>query len=104
MGSTCSALFLILFNMTYVTLLLYAVAIAIGYTILLVPYSSLTYDVIGVERGMPGKYRVQYIVVREVFLNIGRIVSILVFLLLVPLLKEDLGIPVSLVLLGAGTR
>mgnify|MGYP002376401709 CR=1 FL=1 len=95
------ALFLILFHMTYVTLLLYAVAIAIGYPILLVPYSSLTYDVIGKAR-YARKARIEYIVVREVFLNIGRIVSILVFLLLVSLLKEDLGIPVSLVLLGAG--
>lgn len=72
------ALFLILFHMTYVTLLLYAVAIAIGYPILLVPYSSLTYDVIGKAR-YARKARIEYIVVREVFLNIGRIVSILVF-------------------------
>ncbi|MDE1455344.1 MFS transporter, partial [Bacillus paralicheniformis] len=61
------ALFLILFHMTYVTLLLYAVAIAIGYPILLVPYSSLTYDVIGKAR-YARKARIEYIVVREVFL------------------------------------
>lgn len=60
------ALFLILFHMTYVTLLLYAVAIAIGYPILLVPYSSLTYDVIGKAR-YARKARIEYIVVREVF-------------------------------------
>ena len=49
---------------------------------------------------MPGK-RGSNTLSSEKFLNIGRIVSILV-LLLVSLLKEDLGIPVSLVLLGAG--
>ncbi|MDA1474829.1 MFS transporter [Bacillus changyiensis] len=95
------SLFLILFHMTYVTLLFYAVAIAIGYPMLLVPYSSLTYDVIGKAR-YARKARIEYIVVREVYLNSGRIVSILVFLLLVLLFKEDLGIPISLVLLGAG--
>ena len=42
-----AALFLIAFEVTYARLLIYAVAIAIGYPLLLVPFMSITYDVIG---------------------------------------------------------
>ncbi|MCY8518066.1 MFS transporter [Bacillus atrophaeus] len=95
------ALFLILFHMSFTTLLTYGVFIAIGYPLLLVPYLSLTYDVIGRARHAR-KARIEYIVLRELFLNAGRIVSILFFLIIVSLLKDDVGIPVSLALLGAG--
>ena len=95
------ALFLIIFHLSYVSLLMYAVAIAIGYPLLLVPYVSLTYDVIGHAR-YARKARIEYIVVRELFLNAGRICSIVLFLLSVTLLGDELGIPASLVVLGAG--
>ncbi|WP_305960312.1 MFS transporter [Bacillus safensis] len=95
------ALFLIVFHLSYVSLLMYAVAIAIGYPLLLVPYVSLTYDVIGHAR-YARKARIEYIVVRELFLNAGRISSIVLFLLSVTLLGDELGIPASLVVLGAG--
>ena len=39
--------FLVIFNVTYTKLLIYAACIAIAYPILLVPYGSMTYDVIG---------------------------------------------------------
>lgn len=42
-----AAIFLIVFDITYPKLLFYAATIAIAYPILLVPYMSLTYDVIG---------------------------------------------------------
>lgn len=96
-----SSLFLILFTMSYPSLLLYGVAISIGYPLVLVPYISMTYDVIGKARNAR-KARIEYIVIRELFLNFGRICSILIFLLLVLLLNEELGIPVSLVILGGG--
>ncbi|CUX94161.1 putative efflux transporter [Bacillus velezensis] len=95
------ALFLIIFKMSFTTLLLYGVFIAIGYPVLLVPYVSLTYDVIGRAR-LARKARIEYIVLRELFLNAGRIVSILCFLVIVTLFKEKVGIPAALVLLGAG--
>ncbi len=94
------ALFLIIFKMSFTTLLLYGVFIAIGYPVLLVPYVSLTYDVIGRAR-LARKARIEYIVLRELFLNAGRIVSILCFLVIVTLFKEKVGILTALVLLGA---
>ncbi|MDE3839610.1 MFS transporter [Bacillus methanolicus] len=96
-----ASIFLIAFNVTYPKLLFYAATIAIAYPILLVPYMSLTYDVIG-KGWKAAEMRIEYIVVREIFLNAGRIVSILLFLLAITFFNEEKSIPVLLMLLGAG--
>ncbi len=46
--------------------------------------------------------RIEYIVVREIFLNFGRIVSILSFLAAVTWFNEENSIPILLLFLGAG--
>ncbi|MFP3488842.1 MFS transporter, partial [Staphylococcus sp. SIMBA_130] len=46
--------------------------------------------------------RIEYIVVREVYLNLGRIVSILLFLLTVSLFNDEKSIPILLLIVGAG--
>ncbi|MEH7885493.1 MFS transporter [Bacillus sp. JJ1609] len=95
------AIFLIVFDPTYTRLLLYAALIAVAYPLLLVPYSSMTYDVIG--RGWKAaEMRIEYIVVRELFLNMGRIFSILLFLGAITLFNEERIIPILLVILGSG--
>lgn len=95
------AIFLIVFELTFTRLIMYGVIISIAYPILLVPYISLTYDIIG--RGWKAaEMRVEYIVVREIFLNSGRIFSILMFLLTVTMFNEEKGIPMLLLVLGAG--
>jgi MFS transporter, YQGE family, putative transporter len=95
------AIFLIVFEPTYYRLLLYAALIAVAYPLLLVPYMSMTYDVIG-SGWKAAEMRIEYIVVREIFLNLGRIVSILVFLGAITLFNEEKSIPVILVILGSG--
>ncbi|MBT2677488.1 MFS transporter [Bacillus sp. ISL-35] len=95
------AIFLIVFDLSYFRLLLYAAMIAVAYPLLLVPYASMTYDVIG--RGWKAaEMRVEYIVVRELFLNLGRVTSILLFLLAINLFSEKEAIPILLVILGSG--
>lgn len=95
------SIFLIIFDVTYPKLLLYAAVIAIAYPLLLVPYTSMTYDVIG--RGWKAaEMRIEYIVVKEVFLNSGRAVSIFIFLIGVSLFRPEVVIPYLLLLLGAG--
>src|SRR5690625_572810 len=76
------AIYIIVFEMTYIHLLIYAVVIGIAHPIINVPYVSMTYDVIGRAR-FAKELRVEYIVVRELFVNIGRITSILIFLLII---------------------
>jgi MFS transporter, YQGE family, putative transporter len=95
------AIFLIVFQVTYFRLLLYAALIAVAYPLLLVPYASMTYDVIG--RGWKAaEMRIEYIVVRELFLNLGRVTSILLFLASIRIFNEEQVIPILLVILGSG--
>ena len=48
-----AAIFLIAFDVTFTRLLIYAGVIAIAYPLLLVPYMSITYDVIGRDGKQP---------------------------------------------------
>ncbi|MEI4619072.1 MFS transporter [Bacillus pfraonensis] len=93
--------FLVVFHVTYVKLLIYAACIAIAYPILLVPYGSMTYDVIGRAK-QAREWRVEYIVVRELWLNSGRICSVLSFLCAVSFFPPEKSLPVLLCILGAG--
>jgi len=96
-----ASIFLLLFDITYTRLIIYAVVIAIGYPFLLIPYVSLTYDVIG-KAWNAAEMRIEYIVVREVFLNMGRITSIILFLIAVSFFNEKVSIPILLAIIGAG--
>ncbi|MCM2531629.1 MFS transporter [Neobacillus pocheonensis] len=95
------AILLIVWDINFVKLLLYAALIAIAYPILLVPYISTTYDVIGTGWNA-ADMRIEYIVVREIFLNVGRIVSILCFLAAITWFNDEKSIPILLLFLGAG--
>ena len=96
-----AALFLIAFDVTYTKLIIYAVTIAIAYPLLLVPYSSITYDVIGTG-WKAAEMRIEYIVVREVYLNAGRVLSILLFLIMVSTMDTKQSLPILFLVLGAG--
>ncbi|RKQ37800.1 MFS transporter [Oceanobacillus halophilus] len=95
------SIFIILFDVSYFLLIVYAVVIGIAYPIINVPYVSLTYDVIG-KAWKAGELRIEYIVVRELFLNSGRIVSVVVFLISILLFEAEKVIPIILVIFGAG--
>ena len=61
----------------------------------------MTYDVIGRAR-FAKELRVEYIVVRELFVNIGRIISIVIFLLFTSMYQAEKVIPILIILFGAG--
>lgn len=96
-----ASIFLLIFDLTFTKLIIYAVVIAIAYPVLLVPYISLTYDVIGTGWNA-AKMRIEYIVVREIFLNGGRISSILLFLVAITFFDEKISIPILMVIVGGG--
>ncbi|WP_160721711.1 MFS transporter [Bacillus sp. USDA818B3_A] len=96
-----ASVLLIIWDLNFVKLLLYGGMIAIAYPLLLVPYSSTTYDVIG-SGWKAAEMRIEYIVVREIYLNLGRIVSILSFLAAITWFNEEQSIPILLFFLGAG--
>ncbi|HET6872969.1 MAG TPA: MFS transporter, partial [Sporolactobacillaceae bacterium] len=84
------------------TLIVYAVIVAIAYPLLFIPYGSLTYDVIG-HGWKAAEMRIEYIVVKELFLNGGRILSILLFLGTIWYFKNDeQGIRYLMMVIGTG--
>jgi MFS transporter, YQGE family, putative transporter len=96
-----ASVFLLAFNITYGKLLLYAATIAIAYPILLVPYMSLTYDIIG-RAWNAAEMRIEYIVVREIFVHLGRSVSIIGFIVAVTLFDAKESLPYFLLIVGGG--
>jgi len=95
------SLYIILFKTTYFTLIIYGILIGIAYPIINVPYVSLSYDVIGKARKAK-EMRIEYIVVRELFTNIGRVVSISIFLITLFFIDAKIAIPVLLIIFGTG--
>jgi YQGE family putative transporter len=95
------SIYIITFDINYMLLIIYAILIGAAYPILNVPYASLTYDVIG--KGWKAKdLRIEYIVVRELFVNAGRIISISIFLLSIYLFDPERIIPILLIVFGTG--
>ncbi len=70
---------------------------------MLVPYSSITYDVIGKSRNA-AELRIEYVVVKELFLNSGRVISILLFIIAIAikLINPATAIPAMLLIFGIG--
>lgn len=95
------ALFLILFKINYMLIIMYAIIIGTAYPIINVPYTSMTYDVIGQAR-YAKELRVEYIVVRELFTNMGRVVSIIIFLISISMFPETKVIPILLFIFATG--
>ncbi|WP_018661498.1 MFS transporter [Heyndrickxia acidiproducens] len=96
-----AAVFLFVFEVSYPRMLIYAALIAIAYPLLLVPYNSMTYDVIG-RAWKAAEARIEYVVVLEIFTNAGRVMSILLFIGAVTFFNEKTSIPVLMVFIGAG--
>ncbi|MEQ2526195.1 MFS transporter [Robertmurraya yapensis] len=95
------SIFVIVFEPSYIKLLIYAGVIAVAYPLLLVPYMSMTYDVIG-SGWKAAEMRIEYIVVREIYLNAGRAVSIVLFLIGIAFFNPEKITPIILLILGAG--
>lgn len=95
------AVVFIALDVTFLRLMIYAAIIAIAYPILLVPYTSLTYDIIGSARNA-AEMRIEYIVVREIFIHFGRITSILGFLIAVSYFDPKQSLPIFLLIVGLG--
>lgn len=96
-----AAIFIMIFDPTYTKLLIYGAVVGIAYPLMLVPYASMTYDAIGKSTGA-AEMRVEYIVVRELFLNGGRICSILIFIAATFIFNVEKVLPYLLLVLGLG--
>jgi len=70
---------ILMFELHFYLLLIYALVIGIMVPVLLVPFQSLTYDVIG-KSYRARDLRIEYIVLLELFCNLGSIISIVIFI------------------------
>lgn len=95
------AVFFIIIRPTFLFFMIYGIIISLAYPLVLVPYISTVYDVIGSAREA-GKFRIEYIVVRELFLNFGRGTSVGAFLITISFFPAELAIPYLLAIFGAG--
>lgn len=95
-----ASIVLIAFHVSFPLLIIYGAIVALAYPVLFVPYVGLTFDTIG-KGWKAAEMRIEYIVVRELFYNAGRIVSILCFLGTVYFFDRD-SIRYLLVILGSG--
>jgi YQGE family putative transporter len=93
------AVWIIAFHLTFPTLMTYGVIVSIAFPILIVPFVSMTYDVIGKAKHA-AEWRIEYVVARELFLNAGRIVSILFFIATVMLFDAEKALPYFILILG----
>jgi len=96
------SVFILLFKLHFTLFIVYGIIASAAFPLLSVPYMSITFDVIG--RGWKAaEMRIEYIVVRELYYNGGRTVSILLFLLTVGLFENsEQSIRYLLVILGVG--
>lgn len=89
------AVWIIILDLTYSRLLIYATVVGIAYPILNVPFQSMAYDVIGKSYAAK-RLRIEYIVLLEVVVNIGRFFSIGIFILVLQLVQSIDPIPMLL--------
>src|SRR5690625_5120557 len=89
------SVYIILFDLTYIHLIIYAIVISIGYPIINVPFNSMVYDVIGTNK-YAKELRIEYVVALEIFVNIGRVFSILIFIISISIVKNPNLIPILL--------
>ncbi|GAA0296060.1 YQGE family putative transporter [Gracilibacillus halotolerans] len=82
-------------------LFLYGVLAGLAYPVYNVPFISLTYDIIGTAK-KARELRVEYVILREIFLNIGRIAAIVIFIISIQFMDPISSIPILLLSLGAG--
>lgn len=80
---------------------IYSAAIGLFLPLFFSPYTSVSYDVIG-QAYNARDYRIEYIILRDITLNLGRIVSLLTFLLGLFIFNEPLWIKYGLLLYGFG--
>lgn len=93
--------FLVIFNVIYMKLFIYVVCIVIVYFILFVLYGLMIYDVIGRVKNVR-EWCVEYVVVWELWLNVGRICFILSFLCVVLFFLFEKSLFYLLCILGVG--
>ncbi|MDF2680141.1 MAG: transporter [Brevibacillus sp.] len=106
-GMFCGALVmsgvvsLFLWQVSYVTLLIFGVAVGLSYPLFSVPMISTVFDLIG-SNEQSARNRVEYVVLREFGLDAGRLLGILVFLVVTSFSTTPITLNWLILLIGTG--
>ena len=76
------------FKTSYTTLMIYGVGTSIFAPLYFIPLTTVVFDVIG-ENEKSASMRGEYIVIREIGLNVGRILTIIIYLLLIKWIGKE---------------
>src|SRR5690625_586877 len=101
MGSIIISLsvYILVFHFSIVTALLYALVIGVAYPIINVPLSSSAFDVIGNSINAK-ELRIEYVVTLELFVNIGRVMSVCLLIVCLISFNSFKVIPIILVIMS----
>ncbi|QRG65623.1 MFS transporter [Brevibacillus choshinensis] len=106
-GMFCGALVmsavvsLFFWKVSYVTLLIFGVAVSLAYPLFSVPIISTVFDLIGTNEES-AKNRVEYVVLREFGLDAGRLTGILIFLVVTSFSTSPSTLNWLILLIGTG--
>ncbi|MGL4821078.1 MAG: MFS transporter, partial [Bacilli bacterium] len=90
-----------LYFLSFSSIIIYALFLAVGYPLFLIPFLGVTYDLIGTLPD-PKSLRVEYIALREFYLNAGRFASVLLFFIFLLAFPEQRAIAFAIPILGSG--
>jgi YQGE family putative transporter len=102
LGALAMTLVILLFfwRVNYTTLLIFGIVVALFYPLYSIPITSSVFDLIGLNTES-AEHRVEYVVLRESALNMGRILGTISFIAVVSFTTEPSHIVTLMLILGA---
>lgn len=95
-----AAILAFFFGVHYSTLLIFGICVALFYPLYMIPITSAVFDLIGQDEESASR-RVEFVVLRELGLNVGRIAGMIVFLITLSISKAPLVIQCMLLAVGS---
>lgn len=89
------------FGISYTTLLIFGIGASMFMPLFTIPMTSSVFDMIGKDEDS-AKQRVEYVVMRELALNLGRLVGMVIFIVTLSFSQEPLIITCLLLVIGSG--
>ena len=88
------------FGVNYTTLLIFGIGVALFYPLYLIPMTSSVFDLIGQDEES-ARRRVEFVVLRELGLNVGRVAGMILFMITLSISKAPLVINILLLVVGS---
>jgi YQGE family putative transporter len=95
-----AAIFPLFFGVSFTTLLIFGVGAALFLPLYMLPMTSTAFDLIGQDDDSV-RQRVEYVVVRELALNVGRMTGMAIFMCTIYISREPLVMNVLLLFVGS---